>query len=167
MKLLRSFKLRHFIIIFIILYVLLWLLDPGKAKGIFLGAVSVIDNLVMYTFHSSTSTPPTTQAETIKENDKLRAFLTKPNEALLKIRNGFYKEPAGYYIKVDQQGHCYAKTTEEFQGKWETPAKILCPQVATILTGTIPELPHIRINSGCQENASDAHRRGWSCEENE
>jgi hypothetical protein len=138
MKLLTHFQWKYLIFAFVLLYALLWLLDPVKARRVLWEAISVIDSLITQLFYPSSSS--TLQFDPIlftTHKPELRTFLAQPNAKLLKIKNGFYNQPAGYYIQIDEQGHCRAKTATEFEGRWETPAKILCPQVAIILSGAI------------------------------
>ena len=153
MKLLTNSQWKYLIFAVILLYVLLWLLDPGKARRVLWGAISVIDSLITQLFHPSSSA--TSQFyPTLLTTDKqaLRIFLAQPNTELLKIRNGFYNQPAGYYVQIDEQGYCYAKTAVEFDGQWETPAKILCPQVAALLSGTMNDSYSIPQPEECQDN---------------
>jgi hypothetical protein len=159
MKLLTYFQWRHLIFAFVILYALLWLLDPNKAKRVFGGVISVIDSLITQSFYSSGSS--TLRFDPIPfttDRQELREFLTQPNKELLKIRNGFYNQPAGYYIQIDEQGHCRAKTATEFEGRWETPAKILCPQVALMLSGVIND-SHSRERPDDCKNQVDCEER--------
>jgi hypothetical protein len=152
MKLLTHFQWKHLIFTIIMLYGLLWLLDPNKAKRVFGGAISVINSLITQLFDPSNST--TLRFDPIlvtADRQELRVFLTQPNEELLKIRNGFYNQPAGYYIQIDEQGYCRAKTATEFEGRWETPAKILCLQVALILSGAKNDSHPVQRTSKCKD----------------
>jgi hypothetical protein len=154
MKLLTHFQWKHLIFTFVMLYALLWLLDPNKAKRVFGGAISVINSLITQLFDPSSSSTSTLRFDPIlvtADRQELRVFLTQPNEELLKIRNGFYNQPAGYYIQIDEQGHCRAKTATEFEGRWETPAKILCPQVALILAETKNDSHSIQRPDNCKD----------------
>ena len=159
MKLIKSFKLSYFIILFLILYALIWILDPSKAKGIFWGSIGVIDQLLVLLNHPETTSPVSKSSNT---QQQLQTFLTQPNSQLLELRDGFYNKPAGYYITVDDQNQCKPNFSQEFEGVWETPARILCPQVAALLNSE--DVPYIDIESGCKDNRLDATRRGWSCE---
>ena len=155
MKLLTNFQWKYLIVAVILLYALLWLLDPGKAKRILGGAVSVMDSLITQLFYLSSSS--TLQFDPIlftTNKPALHIFLAQPNAELLKIRDGFYNQPAGYYIQIDEQGHCHAQTATEFDGQWETPAKILCPQVATILSRAINDSHPLQPSAECQNNVA-------------
>jgi uncharacterized membrane protein YfhO len=46
MKLLKNFQWKYLVIAVILLYALLWLLDPDKAQRILWGVVSVMDGLM-------------------------------------------------------------------------------------------------------------------------
>ena len=59
MKLLTNIQWKYLLLAVILLYTLLWLLDPGKAKRILWGAVSVMDSLMTQLF--SPSSPSTFQ----------------------------------------------------------------------------------------------------------
>ena len=50
MKLLKNFQWKYLVIAVILLYALLWLLDPDKAQRILWGVVSVMDGLMTQLF---------------------------------------------------------------------------------------------------------------------
>jgi len=152
MKLLTHFQWKHLIFTLVVLYVLLWLLDPVKARRVLWGAISVINSLITQLFHPSSSSTLRFDPILFTANrQELHVFLTQPNEELLKIRNGFYNQPANYYIQIDEQGHCRAKTATEFDGRWETPAKILCPQVALISSGAMNDSHTVQPLDKCKD----------------
>ena len=156
-KYLKSLKLSAILILIAILYVIFWYLEADQATGL-LGHLSRQGNQwLMWLLALDEST-----LEVQSASSPLQAFLAQPNPELLQLRHGFYDKPAGYYIRVDQQGHCRAKYSKEYQGLWITPAKILCPQVQALYGESLNPLT-IPISSGCEQDRLDARRRGWAC----
>jgi len=121
---LKQLEIRGIFLIIVTLYTWLWLLDGKQAGGIFREVIATgtyVKNSIIR-FKILKNINPRSQPSS------LQTFLSTPNPKLLKIRNGFYHQPAGYYIEIDSDT-CKARYSEEFQGRWETPAKILCPQI--------------------------------------
>lgn len=111
-----------------VLYVTLWVIDIHKAKEVLGGVVGIGDSIVQNILLIKNKFLPKPAAKATPST--LPQFLATPNKELLKMRNGLYNQPAGYYIEVNSdKGTCTAKYSKEHGGKWTTPAKILCPQI--------------------------------------
>ena len=162
MEYLKSIRLRYLSIIFIFLYMVLWALEPRQARQIFyevtetgktvsgwtLNVASyVLKNLYLriqiFSAHHPTSTvsPPAPDSSlpslnfiTSSQTHELQTFLSSYNEDLAEARGGFYDKHPGYYIEVNtDRGTCQARYDKNIEGRWETPARILCPQVKVLL----------------------------------
>lgn len=123
---------KHLFLVIGVLYITLWLIDIHKAKEVLGGVVgigeSIVQNILLIKNKISPKPAGNTPAKATPST--LPQFLATPNKELLKMRNGLYNRPAGYYIEVNSdKGTCTAKYSKEYGGRWATPAKILCPQI--------------------------------------
>jgi hypothetical protein len=132
-------KGKNLFLIIGVLYVTLWVIDIYKAKEVLGGVVGIGDSIVQNILLIKNKISPKPVGKVPAPT--LAQFLATPNQELLKMRNGLYNQPAGYYIEVNSdKGTCIAKYSKEHGGKWTTPAKILCPQIKVLGSkGSVPQ----------------------------
>jgi len=167
----KFIKLRLLLVIIISCYFLLWLLDANKAGGIFWNILGLGNDTTEWVVSlkpelsrrllrtGNQETTLSSKPNRVEVNaEVLTDFLAKSNNELRQLRKGFYNKPAGYYIQINSnQGTCQARYSTEFHGYWETPAKILCPQIKQLLTAHCQDLMTI----ACQSLSEKAAPGSW------
>lgn len=157
MEYLKLIRLKDLMVILVLLYVILWFLDSNQARKIFLETVNTgkevgawtlkVASHILRNLYVRLQTGPTSSSSSLNspppfsnfplpsaKTTDLQIFLSSSNEELSELRGGFYNKHPGYYIEVNSdKGTCQARYSKEIEGRWETPAKVLCPQVKILL----------------------------------